>query len=228
MRGEEVTPYYSEPGITIYHGDCRDILPHLPKVDLVLTDPPYGIGWNCDYASWVKHGPNAQGGDRRRSYPPVYGDDKPFDPSFLLEYKNVIIWGAPCFLQYLGVGTILVWHKRNSSFLAQAEAAWMNRGSGVYVYHEPVEVMQAERKHPTQKPLGLMRWCIEKSNTKDTILDPFMGSGTTLVAAKQLGRKAIGIEIEKKYCDIAIDRLRQEVLPLNQPTYEKHEQGEML
>ena len=83
--------------------------------------------------------------------------------------------------------------------------------------------------HPTQKPLNLFTDLIGKfSQEGETVLDPYMGSGTTLVAARQLSRRAIGIEIEKKYCDIAIDRLRQEVLPLNQPTYEKHEQGEML
>lgn len=207
-----MTPYYQDDACTIYHGDCLEILPQLDRVDLVLTDPPYGIGWNCDYSGWIKHGPNAQGGDSRRSYPNVYGDDKPFDPTFLLGFPKVIVWGATCFLQHLPSGSLLVWHKRHSTFLAQAEAAWMNSGYGVYVFEEPVECMQAERVHPTQKPLNLMKWCIDKSSASGCILDPFMGSGTTLRAAKDLGRKAIGIEIEEKYCEIAVKRLAQEVL----------------
>ena len=86
----------------------------------------------------------------------------------------------------------------------------------------------AGNTHPCPKPVRLFHWLINQcSNDTDTILDPFMGSGTTLVAAKQLGRKAIGIEIEEKYVKIAIDRLRQEVLPLNQPSHEKQEQGEL-
>ena len=211
-------PYYEEPGIAIYHGDCRDILPSLPKVDLVLTDPPYGINWNCDYKNWTKPSAKAQGGKSQRTYLPVHGDDKPFDPSFLLAYqgnRDLIIWGAPCFLKDLPNGTLLIWYKRQSAFLAQAEAAWMKGGSGVYVYMEAVEKMQLDRIHPTQKPEGLMKWCIQKAHDAQTILDPFMGSGTTLRAAKDLGRKAIGIEIEEKYCEIAVKRLWQEVLPLN-------------
>lgn len=209
-------PYYDDGnGIVIYHADCREVLPTLDagSVDLVLTDPPYGINWNCDYQSWITQG-RAQGGNRRRTYPPVVGDDKPFDPTFMLDYPTVVLWGAPCFLHYLDNGSLLVWHKRQSAFLAQAEAAWMNRGYGVYVYTEPVEVMQNERQHPTQKPVGLLRWCIGKANTPGLIVDPFMGSGTTLRAAKDLGRRAIGIEIEERYCEIAANRLRQSVMHL--------------
>jgi site-specific DNA-methyltransferase (adenine-specific) len=205
-------PYYEEGGIVIYHADCRDILPHLPKVDLVLTDPPYGINWNCDYSSWL-NGKNIKY-PTTRSYAPVHGDDKPFDPTFLLDYKNIILWGANCYPNHLSAGSFLIWHKRTSGFLADAEAAWMNRGTGVYVFSETVESMQSERLHPTQKPVNLFKWCIERSNTTGTVLDPFMGSGTTLRAAKDLGRKAIGIEIEEKYCEIAVKRLAQEVLPL--------------
>lgn len=208
-------PYYEEKGISIYLGDCREVLPTLPDVDLVLTDPPYGINWNCDYQSWITQG-KAQGGNSRRSYPPVVGDNKPFDPSHLLSYSKVIIWGAPCFLSHLGNGSLLVWHKRQSAFLAQAEAAWMSTGYGVYVFTQPVETMQQERQHPTQKPVELMRWCIEKSSTTGIILDPYMGSGTTLRAAKDLGRKAIGIEIEERYCEIAARRLQQEVLQFDE------------
>ena len=205
-------PYYQDDWVTIYHGDCREILPELPKVDLVLTDPPYGINWNCDYSK-LKKGPNSTStSSSARKYPAVYGDDKPFDPSFLLGFPVVILWGANCYLQHLGKGTLLIWYKRRAEFLCQAEAAWMNKGQGCYVFEEPVENMQAERTHPTQKPIKLMSWCIGHGGKAETILDPFMGNGTTLRAAKDLKRKAIGIEIEEKYCEIAANRMSQEVL----------------
>ena len=102
--------------------------------------------------------------------------------------------------------------KDGSSFLSDGETGWWKTGHGVYIKSISGQRHRAlSGLHPTQKPVELMKWCIKKSKTKDTILDPFMGSGTTLVAAKELGRKAIGIEIEEKYCEIAVDRLRQEV-----------------
>jgi len=209
-----VAPYYRDDSVVIFNADCKEIVPHIPRADLLLTDPPYGINWNCDYKSWTKPSAKAQGGKSGRSYPQIHGDDRPFDPTEWLVFPKVIMWGAPCFLQHLPSGTLLVWYKRKSAFLAQAEAAWMKGGSGVYVYAEPVEKMQAERVHPTQKPLGLMKWCIEKAGDVQTILDPFAGSGTTGRAAKDLGRKCVMIEREERYCEIAANRMRQEVLPI--------------
>jgi len=204
-------PYYETELGKLYHGDCLEIMPHLEPVDLVLTDPPYGASWNCDYAAWITKGPNAKGGNVKRSYLPVYGDDKPFDPTFLLLFKNVIIWGFPYFMGYLGNGTVLVWHKRNSEgFLCNAEGAWMNRGNGVYVFKEPVESMQKNRTHPTEKPINLMMWCIKKSKTIGIVLDPFLGSGTTAVACERLNRRWIGIEISEAYCKIAKQRIENE------------------
>lgn len=209
-----MTPYYDHAGITIYHGDCREILPQLEPVDLVLTDPPYGIDFDTDYRRFTS-GFNV----KRIKHKPVTGDTESFDPSPWLNFPRVILWGANCYSNKLPMGTWLIWDKRfdnGTAFLSDAEVAWMRGGHGVYIKKvtsqgcirpEPVE-------HPTQKPLVLMRWCIERAKGDGTILDPFMGSGTTLVAAKELGRKAIGIEIEEKYCEIAVKRLRQEVLPL--------------
>jgi site-specific DNA-methyltransferase (adenine-specific) len=109
-----------------------------------------------------------------------------------------------------------VWIKRYDagygSFLSDAEIAWLNRGHGVYCKRDTTLQGESDvRLHPTQKPLGIMKWCI--GFVKGRLLaDPFMGSGTTLEAAKALGRKAIGIEIEERYCEIAANRLRQSVL----------------
>ena len=213
-----VKPYYEEPGITIYHGDCRDILPSLPKVDLVLTDPPYGIGYS--------HGKG--GGKLARStqfdHHPIIGDDKPFDPKPFLNYPEVILWGANHYASRLPDSAHwLIWDKRDgicTNDQSDCEMAWVKGKGNARIFRHLWNGMlkaseQGEKRvHPTQKPVELMQWCIQNitTNTYQTILDPFMGSGTTLRAAKDLGRKAIGIEIEEKYCEIAVKRLAQEVL----------------
>ena len=213
-----IQPYYDDgKGIVIYHGDAREILPHLPKVDLVLTDPPYGMKWNGK----VTRGRNGTGkaGPTSSWGTSVFADEVPFDPSPFIEFPNVIMWGMHHFASRLPEGSVLVWIKRYDegfhSFLSDADLAWMKGGCGVYCLRDvSLQGESMSKYHPTQKPLPLMRWCIEMSATKNTILDPFMGSGTTLRAAKDLGRKCIGIEIEEKYCEIAARRLQQQVLPL--------------
>ncbi len=212
-------PYYERGGITIYHGDCREVLPELGPVDLVLTDPPYGIAHPTDYA--------ARGRDNLaacRDYPPVAGDDAPFDPEMLLNLDvPLILWGANHYADKLPpMSGWLVWDKERPDTLDQAtcELAWTNCIKGVrrirHLWHGMMRASKEELTHPTQKPEALMRWCLELRWTQSaaTILDPFMGSGTTLRAAKDLGRKAIGIEIEEEYCEIAAKRLAQEVLDL--------------
>lgn len=222
-------PYYQNDFATIYHGDCREILPTLPKVDLVLTDPPYGVDFDTDYRRFTA-GFNVE----RKAHKKVANDDKPFDPAqFIALAPVVILWGANCYPNHLTTGSFLVWDKRFSNgaaFLADAEVAWMNKGHGVYIYTETSQgfIRSEPIEHPTQKPIGLMVWCLGKAAKCQTILDPFMGSGTTLVAAKQLGRKSIGIELEEKYCEIAAKRLSQEYLPLNQPVEPKNEQPELV
>lgn len=204
-------PYYEEAGIQIFHGDCREILPHLPKVDLVLTDPPYGIS----YEHGTRKGGKSLGFDGHS----IVGDDAPFDPRFLLPLApKTIVWGANHFADVLPASRgWLTWDKREGvapNDQSDCEHAWTNfltvarlfsrywNGGGI---NEP-------RYHVNQKPLRVMTWCIGLAGDAQTILDPFMGSGTTLRAAKDLGRKAIGIEIEERYCEIAANRLRQEVL----------------
>lgn len=217
-------PYYTEPGIEIYHGDCREILPTLGKVDLVLTDPPYGIGEAA--------GKNNSRGNLAKAtdYGVDHWDDEPVNWGLLWELltlgKYACCWGG----NYYPVppsSAWLVWDKVPSggtTDFADCELAWSNFGGAVrrfkwlwsgYWQHDMKN--KEQRVHPTQKPLPLMKWCIglaDKRGEVKTILDPFMGSGTTLRAAKDLGRKAIGIEISQAYCDVAIRRLKQEVLPL--------------
>ena len=204
--------YYRDDHITIYHGDCREIAPTLEGVVAIVSDPPYGISWDTDYTRFTP------GFDvERKVYVPVHGDTEPFDPAQWMQYKRVILWGANCYSQRLPLGTWLIWDKRfanGKAFLADGEAAWMNKGHGLYIYSETSQgcIRKETIQHPTQKPLGLMRWCIEKVDVGGIILDPFAGSGTTGRAAKDLGRKCILIECEERYCEIAAKRMAQEVL----------------
>jgi site-specific DNA-methyltransferase (adenine-specific) len=213
------TPYYEHAGITIYHGDCREILPTLPPIDLVLSDPPYGMNWdtNTDRFSGGSDSSAARRGKGKAEQAPIAEDDRPFDPSPLLGFSRVILFGSNHFAERLPVGTTLVWIKRLDgafgSFLSDAEVAWMKGGHGVYCFRDQSMTAEAKtRKHPSQKPIPLMGWCMDKAGGDGLILDPYMGSGSTLVAAKERGRQAIGIEIEEKYCEIAAKRLAQEVM----------------
>ena len=212
-----MNPYYEQDGIVIYHGDCRTIMPQLPKVDLVLTDPPYGI----DYTSAQRHSANSKKWFNWHEEK-VTGDNAPFDPSICLSFERVIMWGANAYSDKLPANYgWLVWNKKiPDGFIASGcELAWTNFLTRVYFFEHLWHGLCRDTEvglhfHPTQKPVRLMQWCISLAPDCQTILDPFMGSGTTLVAAKILGRKAIGIEIEEKYCEIAAKRLMQSVMNL--------------
>jgi len=242
-----IKPYYEEPGITIYNADCRDILPHLEPVDLVLTDPPYSSG-------------TRQATDRIASNIPKRGEkwnpersgiiwDTSFSTFgfsvfmnwFYRQLKDRLTLGGHAYTfidwrQYptltlsiesggLMINNLIVWDKgvyalggnyRSQHefivFASNGPARRLNR-------HDLGNVIQCKRisgsDHPTEKPIDLIKTILSyASNEENTILDPFMGSGTTLRAAKDLGRKAIGIEIEEKYCQIAVEKLKQEVFDL--------------
>jgi DNA modification methylase len=208
-----VKPYYEHGGITIYHGDCREVLSGL-SADAVVTDPPYGIAYD---------GGATQNGTQNLGR--IAGDDSPFNPSPLFLFGDVLCWGANNYAQALPRGgQFYVWDKVCQNGMrvriAECEFAWHWRGSKPRVFRHlwsgayRASESGQRSQHPTQKPIVLMRWCIEQlPDAPGTILDPFMGSGTTLRAAKDLGRKAIGIEIEERYCEIAAKRMGQEVLP---------------
>ncbi len=214
-------PYYEHGGITIYHGDCREIAPILEFRGLVLTDPPYGIAHPTDFATR-----NRDNLSRCHDYPPVHGDSEPFDPTWLLSVGDArIIWGGNWFANKLPAsGGWLVWDKERPDDLDQAtcELAWTDCIKGVrrfrHLWHGMMRVDKREALvHPTQKAEALMRWCMQLRWVREymDVLDPYMGSGTTLRAAKDIGRRAIGIEIEERYCEIAARRLAQGVLPFH-------------
>jgi DNA modification methylase len=209
-----VSPYYQDSAVTIYHGDCREVSSQLETVDLVLTDPPYGInaararksqkwGWrDFDVCGWDATRPELETLKICTS-----------------AGRHFILWGANYFpgIQPLPECKWLIWDKCQSDFsLADAEMAlcsWV--GAIRRLRYSRATALKDGKQHPTQKPLEVMTWCINQApDGCVSILDPFMGSGTTLRAAKNLGRKAIGIEIEERYCEIAAKRMQQEVLAL--------------
>jgi DNA modification methylase len=208
----KMTPYYDQEGITIYHGDCREILPQLPKVDVLLTDPPYGIG-------------EAAGKNKSRSViakSKDYGNsswDNATQPDAILQAvemaRQAVVFGGN-YYPLPPSSCWLVWDKENGeNDFADCELAWTNLKKAVrlkrHQWHGMIRKGGEPRFHPTQKPLGIIQWAMGFTEG-EIILDPFAGSGTTLVAAKLEGRKAIGIEIEERYCEIAVSRLRQKVM----------------
>jgi DNA modification methylase len=194
---------------TLYLGDCLEILPTLGKVDAVVTDPPYGIGYK------PLRGSN---GSKMWGDETVRGDDVPFDPAPLLKYPAVILWGANNFSDKLpGTNGWLVWDKspsgpRKGFIYSHCELAWTNFLGRIQKFTKEWEGASRAGEsfeHPTQKSADLMQWCLGFLPDADTILDPFCGSGTTGVACVNLSRKFIGIEIEPKYFDIACRRIEE-------------------
>lgn len=224
MGTELMTPYYEHAGITIYCGDCRDVLSLLGDCDLLLTDPPYGLNVPVDNARFSGGSQYRERGHKFLQYRiPVSGDAEPFDPSHLFQFRRLVIFGANNFADKLPPSNgWIVWDKRAGLEdvdwpLGAGELAWTNVTGAVRIFRNRWMglVRDSERNifdHPTQKPVVLMRWILKQwTKVGDLVIDPYCGSGPVLQAAKELGRRAIGIEIEEKYCEIAAKRLSQEV-----------------
>lgn len=186
-------------------GDCLEVMPTLGPVDAVVTDPPYGIADKWKGGS--RHGWGNQ--DSMKSVRNKWDAEPLGEPeikSILAAAKRAVIWGGNYF-PLPPSRCWLVWNKPERGFtLAEAELAWTNFDSVVRVLDAPRS--DQGRQHPTQKPISVMSWSVQKAKG-ETILDPFMGSGTTLVACAKLGRKGIGIEIDPDYFDIACRRVEE-------------------
>lgn len=201
-------PYYDHGGITIYHADCRDIVSLLGPFDLLLTDPPFGHGadkWSG--GTWASN--------------PIYDeakewDDAPVAPELLeacvRAAAHAIVWGgnyyamppSRCWLAWLKSSRLAT--------MADFELAWTNLDRPAKAFEEDRNP-DGKREHPTQKPLSLFRWCVELVVPRPLrLVDPFMGSGTALRVAKDLGLRAVGIDRVERYCEVAARRLAQEVL----------------
>lgn len=208
----------------LYLGDCLEVLPAVAdRVDAVVSDPPYGMSADTDSTRFSGGGRKPRRGVFWR---PVYGDDRPFDPAPWLRWP-VVLWGANHYAARLPVGKTLVWIKKQpplwGTFLSDAEIAWASGGHGVYCkfveWCPPRRAIDAGRHptrpgatpHPTQKPVALMCWCLGFVPKARTILDPYMGSGTTGIACVREGRRFIGVEIDEGYFDVACRRIADEV-----------------
>ena len=189
----------------LWHGDCREVLPLLPQFDLILTDPPYGIGAdrtrNSQKDGWVDYG--EEGWDKERPSPWLFG-------LMQEKAKECVIWGGNYFTDLLPPSMRwLVWDKGQRNFsLADCEFAWSSQQAAARVLTlSRGEALQDGKEHPTQKPIRLMIWCLDMHPKAETVLDPFMGTGTTGVACADLGKKFTGIERSRKYFDIACERI---------------------
>lgn len=213
LEAGAMNPYYSHAGITIHHCDCREILDELPMFDLLLTDPPYGI--EADNRKRIM----SRG---KLANPKDYGesnwDKSPVSEEMMLQIrakaeKQIIFGGnyyalppSPCWL---------IWDKENTGDFADAEMAWTNLKGAVrlkrHMWNGMLRKGGEDRFHPTQKPLEVIAWALGHAGDVKTVIDPFMGSGTTLRACKDAGISCVGVEREERYAEIAAKRLEQEV-----------------
>ena len=186
----------------LWHGDCREVLPLLPRFDAVITDPPYGLGKKMQGGTW---------GAKPEFKEMVVWDNAAPDVGFLLQLVEAanmaVFWGG----NYYGLPPTrcwLVWDKQNAvPTMADCEIAWTSLDANTKRISHPVG--RVENGHPSEKPLRLMEWTLTTVKAKGTILDPFMGSGTTGVACARMGLQFVGIERERKYFDIACRRIEQ-------------------
>lgn len=203
-------PYYERDGITIYHGDCREVMPHV-DADVMVTDPPYGIDYQSGWGA---------------GHPKIAGDDGVAVRDAVLALwgeRPAVVFGRWDMPRPNAVVARLIWSKAPDPGMGDLSFPWGCSDEEIYILGAgfagkrcanvltfPKPPVNA-RMHPTPKAPGLMAHLIERC-PPGTIVDPFMGSGTTLVAARDMGRRAIGIEIEERYCEIAAKRLAQGVL----------------
>lgn len=222
-----MTPYYDHGGITIYHGDCREILPGLGRFDLLLTDPPYGVSAiKADAAVRHRFAANATRRWQAHQHEPIAGDDEPFDPAHILCVAEAsVLWGANNYASRLPDSPCwLAWDRKDAraadSNITEVELAAVlgHRFKTVRIFRHMWAGFQRDSEvglrvlHPTQKPVALMSWCLGFFPDAKTVVDPYMGSGPVAKACKDRGLRYVGIELVEKYCEIAAKRLAQEVL----------------
>ena len=216
-----IEPYYTDDHVTIYHGNSLEILPTL-QYDAMVTDPPYGIAWK------------GNGYNGARPHDGIANDDTTDARDAALRScgnRPAIVFGSVYCAPPANARHVAVWHKPPDSGVIGAQIGLRRDIEAVYflgkfdnrpvhrssVFQSTLSAIGSHTQrygHPHAKPVDLMRSLLELLPDDFVIVDPFMGSGTTLRAAKDLGRKAIGIELEERYCEVAARRMAQEVLPI--------------
>lgn len=235
--GLAVTSGWASGNVKLYLGDCMDILPTLAGIDAVISDPPYGMDWNTDSTRFSggqvptdRTRRLARGIiDGRDDWGAIAADDHPFDPAPWMQYPRCVLFGANHYAARLPVGTLLIWLKKDDhlfgTFLSDAEVAWMKGGHGVYAYRQTFTARTKAKQahgtagydlqpaHPTQKPVELMAWCMDRAKVPPgaTVLDPYMGSGSTGIACIRTGRGFVGIEKDPSHYATALERIQREL-----------------
>lgn len=226
-----MSPYYSDDAVTLYHGDCRQVSAWR-DADVLVTDPPYGMRWESRFGD-ARKGTKDQLGAKDV----VAGDaDTAARDAVLFAWgrrRPAIVFGSWRVTRPAAVRSLLIWHKQGA-YSGPLNAAFFTNHEEIYIIGDgewrksapPLRsvIMTTEHRsqavrdgeHPTPKPVGLMEVLIDRC-PPGAIADPFAGSGSTLVAAKQLGRRAIGVELDERYCEIAAHRLSQDVLDFGEP-----------
>lgn len=217
-----MTPYYQDDHVTIYHGDCREVDAWDVAGGVMVTDPPYGMAHR-----------SARNGKFDDCV--VEGDADTYVRDVVLarwQPRPALVFGRWSVVKPSGTRMVLTWDKGDALGMGDLSLPWKPSTEEVYVLGTgfvgkrnvgavlrvqgigPYQQARYERHHPTQKPVDLLRMLLLRCPPLATVVDPFMGSGTTLRAAKDLGRSAIGVEVEERYCEIAAQRCAQEVLAL--------------
>jgi site-specific DNA-methyltransferase (adenine-specific) len=215
------SPFYECDDAVIYCGDAFELLP-LIEANACITDPPYGINYKSGHnTGYVNKREGWDDWRRDSNFAPIAGDDKPFDPSPLLRFDRVAICGANFFASRLPDSRCwITWDKREDSGSdrqSDCEFIWTNFPKPSRVFRHlwrglcrrgEENVAKAAKQHPHQKPVALMRWLMEYGEAGPVVVDPFMGSGSTLLASRDNGLRSIGIELSEEYCEAAARRLR--------------------
>lgn len=195
----------------LIHGDCLEILPHLPKFDLILTDPPFGMG------NFVQTSGNVRGRGEGFGTKVIWNDETPSKEVFDLirqKSKERVIWGANFFNCFEEGGGAIVWVKQQPMpNFSKADIASCTHFKKTEIVTIPwtnfYAARQSESDHPCERPVLLYEWCLEYMPKSKNVCDPFMGSGTTGVACARMGLQFTGIERERKYFEIACRRIEQ-------------------
>jgi len=213
-------PYYETKLGKLYHGDCLEIMPQLEPVDLVLTDPPYGIGEDGGLKARYRKGDGRTKGIVKHAK--INWDSKrPSKQAFdmMIEKAEIVMFfGGNYFADLLPASSgWLYWDKRMGGDFSDGELIYTNRKAALRSLSiHPFSGLRGgkDRKHPTQKPVAVMLWCLSFVPDAETVIDSYFGSGTTAIACERLNRKWIGIEISEEYCEIASKRIEAEAKQL--------------